>query len=54
VVDPDVPLNAVLRALDEAGARFALVVGKTADGSQEILGVIAERTVAQLAYVTAK
>jgi CIC family chloride channel protein len=54
VVGPDVPLNAVLRAMDEAGTRFALVVGKTAGGSQEVLGVITEREVARLAYVTAR
>jgi hypothetical protein len=54
VVDADAPLNAGLRALDEAGARFALVVGSAAGGSQEVLGVIAERDLARLAYATAR
>jgi CIC family chloride channel protein len=54
VVDPDLPLNALLRELGEAGARIALVVGHAADGGQEVLGVITERTIAQLAYVTAR
>ena len=54
VVNPDLPLNAVLRALDEAGARVALVVRNAASGSQEVLGVITERAVAQLAYMTAR
>jgi CIC family chloride channel protein len=54
VVDPDAPLNEVLRALDAAGARLALVVRGAAEGSPEVLGVITERNVAGLAYVAAR
>jgi CIC family chloride channel protein len=53
VVGPDEPLNAVLRALDEAGARLALVIRNVGE-SQEVLGVITERDVARLTYVTAR
>jgi chloride channel protein, CIC family len=54
VVDPEASLNAVHRALDQAGARLALVTRNAAGGEQEVLGVITERTVAQLAYATAR
>jgi CIC family chloride channel protein len=53
VVGPDAPLNAVLRAIEGAGARVALVIRNAGGGSQEVLGVITEREVARLAYVTA-
>jgi CIC family chloride channel protein len=54
VVSPDEPLNDVLRKIDEAGARVALVIGNSAQGSREVLGVITEREIARLAYVTAR
>jgi hypothetical protein len=54
LVDPEALLPAVLRALDEAGAQFALVVPNAAGGSQEVMGVITERDVARLAYGTAR
>ena len=54
VVDPQTPLRAVLRALDEAGARIAVVARKAADGSQDVLGVITEREVARLSYAAAR
>jgi CIC family chloride channel protein len=54
VVEPDEPLYAVLRAIDEAGARFALVIHKVEGKTQEVLGVIGEREVAQLTYVSAR
>jgi CIC family chloride channel protein len=54
MVDPEEPLNAVLRAIDQAGARLALVTRNVAAGDQEVLGVITERAVAQLAYATAR
>jgi len=54
VVDPDAPFNAVLRAVDQAGARLALVTRTTAAGTPEVLGVITERDIARLAYATAR
>jgi chloride channel protein, CIC family len=54
VVDPDTPFNAVLRAVDQAGARCALVTRTAAAGTQEVLGVITERDIARLAYATAR
>jgi CIC family chloride channel protein len=54
LVDPEAPLPAVLRALDEAGAQVALVLPNAAGGSQEVMGVITERDVARLAYRTAR
>jgi len=53
-VDPEMPLNAVLRAIDAAGARLALVVGKAEEGGQEVLGVITERVVARLSHAIAR
>jgi len=53
-VDPDEPLNAVLRAIDTAGARFAIVTRKVAGGEPEVLGVVTEHAVAQFAYATAR
>ena len=53
-VDPEMPLCAVLRAIDAAGARLALVVGKAEGGSQEVLGVITERVVARLSHAIAR
>ena len=52
VVDPDTPFNVVLRAVDQAGARCALVTRTAAAGTQEVLGVITERDIARLAYAT--
>ena len=54
VVDPDTPFNVVLRAVDQAGARCALVTRTAAAGTQEVLGVITERDIARLAYATAR
>ena len=54
VVDPEAPLNAVLRAIDEAGARLALVMRNADGGSQQVLGVITEHDVARLAYAIAR
>ena len=55
VVSPETPLRTVLRALGDAGgARIAVVACKTADGSQEVLGVITEREVARLSYAAAR
>jgi len=54
VVGPEAPVNAVLRAIDEAGARLALVVRNGDRGSREVLGVITERDVARLAYASAR
>jgi chloride channel protein, CIC family len=54
VVDPEAPLNAVLRAIDQAGARLALVTRAAPAETQEVLGVITERDVARLAYATAR
>jgi hypothetical protein len=54
LVSPEEPLNAVLRAMDTAGARLAIVTGKVAEGEPEVLGVITEHSVAQLAYATAR
>jgi len=54
VVDPEASLNAVHRAIDQAGARLALVTRNVAGEEQEVLGVITERAVAQLAYATAR
>ena len=39
VVDPDAPFNAVLRAVDQAGARCALVTRTVAAGTPEVGGV---------------
>jgi hypothetical protein len=50
VVGPEALINAVLRAIDQAGARLALVTRNGAGGDEEVLGVITERTVARLAY----
>jgi CIC family chloride channel protein len=44
VVDPEAPLNAALRAIDEADARLALVAR---DAAAEVLGIITERDVAR-------
>ena len=54
VVSPQTPLRSVLRKLDDAGARIAVVASKAADGSQEVLGVITEREVARLSYDAAR
>ncbi|MGB6176829.1 MAG: chloride channel protein [Methylocella sp.] len=53
-VDPEAPLNAVLRAIDQAGARLALVTRTAPAETQEVLGVITERDIARLAYATAR
>jgi chloride channel protein, CIC family len=53
-VDPEAPLNAVLRAIDQAGARLALVTRTEPAETQEVLGVITERDIARLAYATAR
>jgi len=53
-VDPDEELNAVLRAIDQAGARLALVARNGGEGEQNMLGVITEHAVAELAYAAAK
>jgi CIC family chloride channel protein len=54
LVDPEAPLNAVLRAIDEAGARLALVTRTAPAETQEVLGVITERDIARFAYATAR
>ncbi|MGA7385574.1 MAG: chloride channel protein [Methylocella sp.] len=54
VVDPEAPLNAVLRAIDQAGARLALVTRTAPAETPEVLGVITERDIARLAYATAR
>jgi len=54
-VEPDDPLHEVLRTLDEAGARVALVMRlSAATGKREVLGVITDRDIAKVAYATAK
>lgn len=53
-VDPEMPLNAVLRAIDAAGARLALVVNQAEGGGQEVLGVITERAVSRLSHAIAR
>ena len=53
-VDPETPLSTVLRALDDAGARLALVAPKTEDGSQDVLGIITDREIARLSYAAAR
>jgi len=54
VVEPEQALNAVLRAIDQAGARLALVMRQVAGGEPEVLGVITEHAVAELAYDAAR
>ena len=54
VVDPEAPLNAVLRAIDQAGARVALVTRISPAEIPKVLGVITERDIARLAYATAR
>ena len=54
VVTPQMPLRSVLRKLDDAGARIAVVTSKAADGRQDVLGVITEREVARLTYDAAR
>jgi CIC family chloride channel protein len=54
VVDPEAPLNAVLRAIDQAGARLALVTRTAPAATQEVLGVITERDIVRLTYATAR
>jgi len=49
-MDPDEQINAVLRAIDQAGARLTLVVRKVAGGEPQVLGVITEHSIAQHAY----
>jgi len=44
-MDPDEQINAVLRAIDQAGARLTLVVRKVAGGEPQVLGVIRRRLV---------
>jgi CIC family chloride channel protein len=53
-VDPEMPLSAVLRAIDAAGARLALVVNQAEGGGQEVLGVITERVVSRLSHAIAR
>jgi chloride channel protein, CIC family len=54
VVGPETPINAVLRAIDQAGARLALVARTAPAETPEVLGVITERDIARLAYATAR
>jgi chloride channel protein, CIC family len=54
VVDSVQHFEAALRAIDEAGVRLALVTRIVADGEPEVLGVITEHSIAQLAYVNAR
>ena len=54
VVDPDAPLNSVLRSLEQAGASLAVVAAPAATGPQEVLGVITEREIAGFACEAAK
>jgi len=53
-VDPVMRLNAVLRAIDAAGARLALVVNQAEGGGQEVLGVITESAVSRLSHAIAR
>jgi hypothetical protein len=53
-VDPEMPLSAVLRAIDAAGARLALVVNQAEGGGQEVLGVITERVVSRQSHAIAR
>jgi hypothetical protein len=48
------PLSAVLRAIDAAGARLALVVNQAEGGGQEVLGVITERVVSRQSHAIAR
>jgi chloride channel protein, CIC family len=55
IVTPDLRYDEVLRALDEAHARVALVARvSVATGKQEVLGVITQRQIARVAYASAK
>src|SRR5262249_19881891 len=54
-VAPDLRYDEVLRALDEAHARVAVVARvAVATGKQEVLGVITHRQIATVACATAK
>ena len=50
VVDPGQAFDAALRAINEAGARLALVARNDAGGDRVVLGVITEHAIAELAY----
>src|SRR5271165_1853915 len=54
VVEPQKELDTALRAMDEAGARLALVASHDPLGGQKLLGVITERAIAELAYAAAR
>jgi len=54
IVEPEQGLDAVLRAIDQAGARIALVVRKDARGKENVLGVITEHVMAELVYAAAR
>jgi len=54
IVEPEQGLDAVLRAIDQAGARIALVVRKDARGKENVLGVITEHAMAELVYAAAR
>jgi len=54
VVEPEQEIVAVLRAIDGAGARLALVARNGAQGEGKVLGVITERVIAELAYAAAR
>jgi len=53
-VEPERNLDAVLRAIGEANARLALVANEDVQREGKVLGVITERTIAELAYATAR
>ena len=54
VVDPGQAFDAALRAINEAGARLALVARNDAGGEQKLLGVITERAIAQIIYAATR
>jgi chloride channel protein, CIC family len=54
-VEPDLRFHEVLRALDEAEVKIALVTrASVSPGKQEVLGVITERQIAKVACAAAK
>ena len=54
-VGPSLRLDEVLRSLDAAGARVALVTQASASTAKpEVMGVITERDIAKVAYAAAR
>jgi chloride channel protein, CIC family len=55
LVEPDHRFHEVLRAMDAAQARIAIVTGLSAStGKKEVLGVVTEREIARVACASAK